>query len=167
MAKTFGEVAEELKWQEFIQAREASTKKAHPKAKIPKGCSGCAIGQKWTETDDRDLLLALKDDNVTIESLCRAVQRSESGIIARLRSFGLLFDESAGVGRGFVSGQHRFPHAVRKFYLMKRRNYKGEWVDRDYDFTETLRSMGWMENERTFLLPDNIRDYFLLREKKS
>ena len=146
--KTFGDVAEEQKWQEFVDYQD----EAKPSAQMPDGCYTCKVGSRWSEADN-ELLISMVQPGVTLEDMARELNRSLLGIVGRLQLMGIIRVEDSRYDNfyynRFVSNrtmEYRYKVTRKLCYDMK-------------PFMESnAEKLGWERVPNGFYLPIEIRD---------
>lgn len=144
------DVQEELKWQNYIDIRDSRT----PSALLPKGCTNCNVGDRWTQ-EDTEKIIAMIKPGITIEEMARAVNRSADGIIGRLNLLGLVtYNNPLWRNRTLM-----WTKQLKKTKLEYRYKYKpSKAVFALQDFMrDNWYQMGWDMGQNGYLLPEKMR----------
>lgn len=86
---------EESRWRRLEQAK-AKKRMEHDK-NLPANCHGCSVGMRWSKDETLKLLQsiiakskAIKKTEVHLVDLCMEFNRTDNGILSRLRYLGLM-----------------------------------------------------------------------------
>lgn len=128
---------EESRWQRLEQAK-AKKRMKHDK-NLPQNCHGCSVGMRWTKPETLKLLQSImaktksvKNTEVRLVDLCMEFNRTDNGILGRLRSLGLMVRKKEGFSLAPVQ-------------YMSRKN--SEKLSFEYpDCVEYLISVGWRKD---------------------
>ena len=129
---------EESRWRRLEQAK-AMKRMKHDK-NLPENCHGCAVGMRWTKPETLKLLKsiiakskAIKNTEVRLVELCMEFNRTDNGILGRLRSLGLMIRKDEGF-------------SLVPVQCMSRK--KSEKLSFEYpDCAEYLISVGWKKDQ--------------------
>ena len=92
---------EESRWR-ILEQVKAQKRMKHDK-NLPANCHGCSVGMRWTKTETLKLLQSVvnksknkKNTEVRLVDLCMEFNRTDNGILTRLRTLGLMVRRGEG-----------------------------------------------------------------------
>lgn len=150
---TYAEVAEEQKWQEFADNMEART----PSAQLPDGCTNCQVGSRWKQ-EDNERLVSLIKPGVTLEHICRELNRSLLGVTGRLSMLGLIFEDCTGIRRPSDHYQWKWAWGMSR----QKMEYRYKYNNKKVCFTmfkfmeENHERLGWEKVKHGYCIPSGM-----------